>query len=114
MLSYRKKKGVHLIHSHAEHPLSTTTGAADRLVINEKGQRERAGGEIDTERKAGNNREKERDADRLSSPPPLDNLGGEDTQTRRREHRTMLQAQLHVKPIIMSNDYLNSHEVCYV
>lgn len=90
MLSYRKKKAVHLIHSHAEHPLSTTTGAADRLVINEKGQRERerAGGKIDTERKAGNNREKERDADRLSSPPPLDNLGGEDTQTRRREHRT--------------------------
>lgn len=51
-------------------------------------ERERAGGKIDTERKAGNNREKERDADRLSSPPPLDNLGGEDTQTRRREHRT--------------------------
>lgn len=48
MLSYRKKKAVHLIHSHAEHPLSTTTGAADRLVINERGQRER-GGEIDTE-----------------------------------------------------------------
>lgn len=54
-----------------------------------KGGRERERGEkIDTERKAGNNREKERDADRLSSPPPLDNLGGEDTQTRRREHGT--------------------------
>lgn len=77
MLSWRKT--LCIIQSHAEHSQPATTGAADRLVINERRQRE---GEKWTE---GKNREKERVAD--SSPPPLGNQGGEDTEGRRRRER---------------------------
>lgn len=53
---------------------------------------------------------KEERADRLGSPPPHSNQGGEDTEGRRRRRERvgpMLQAQLHVNPIIISHEYLN-------
>lgn len=72
------------------HAQRATTGAADRSLINGRRQREE---EMDGEGKAERNRErKERKADRLRSPPPLCNQGGEDTEgrwrRRRRERRT--------------------------
>ncbi len=48
---------------------------------------------IDRERKGRENREEERKADRLSSPPPLGNQGGEDTEGRRRRRRRRRRAE---------------------
>lgn len=43
---FHSEKAVCIIQSHAEHSQAATTGAADRLVINERRQRE---SEIDRE-----------------------------------------------------------------
>lgn len=96
-----KKTPQSIIQLHAELSQPATTGAAGSLVINERRLRERV---KNRKRKEGKNGKEEREADRLSSPPPLGNQGGESAGP-------MFQAQLHVNPIIVSHTYLNSHNV---
>lgn len=73
-----------------------------------KGGRER---EMDRERKGGKNRGKER----LTGSAPLLPSAIKEVRTQRGGGESvgpMLQAQLHVNPIIISHKYLNLHDVC--
>lgn len=63
------------------HAQLATTGAVGRSAINERRQGE---GRRWMQRR---DREKGRKADRLGSPPPLRNQGGEDTEGRRKRRR---------------------------
>lgn len=91
------------------HSQLATAGAVDRLVINERGrERERERGEMEGERKGEKNREKEK----LTGSAPLLPSAIKEVRTQRgggggESVGPMLQAQLHVNPIIISHKYLN-------
>lgn len=91
------------------HAQRATTGAADRSLINGRRQREE---EMDGEGKAERNRE--RKEGKLTGSAPLLPSAIKEVRTQRgggggggESVGPMLQAQLHVSPIIISHTYLN-------